>query len=169
MRRKNLFKVLDLPQSLAYILKELAGLRVQEGFTIKKLADHFGVGTTTIFKELRKSAGPARARHWYGGKSSDFRKWFSQSGQFADSLLFLFDYQIDADANGISLINEFGIEREAILITSAYNDECFISSLRNSRMNCVKVLPKVLIEQVAVKNLFIKTQANVNEYNSVPI
>lgn len=42
-------------------LKELARLRVQEGFTIKKLADHFGVGTTTIFKGLRKSVRGGKA------------------------------------------------------------------------------------------------------------
>ncbi len=36
-------------------LQELKRLRYKEGLTIKKLADHFGVGTTTVFKELRKS------------------------------------------------------------------------------------------------------------------
>jgi hypothetical protein len=108
-------------------------------------------------------------QYFYFNSSSGFKKWFSQIGQFEDSLLFLFDYQIDSDGNGIALISEFGIEREAILITSIYNDECFIIGLKHSRMDCVKVLPKALIEHVTVKNLFIKSSGNVNEYNSIPI
>lgn len=116
-------------------------------------------------KKLKLKPG----QYFYFNLSSSFKKWFAQTGQFEDSLLFLFDYQIDSDGNGISLISEFGIQRESILITSAYNDECFISSLKQSRMDCVKVLPKALIEQVTVKNLFIKSSGNDNEYISISI
>lgn len=70
-------------------------------------------------KKLKLKPG----QYFYFNSSSSFKKWFAQTGQFEDSLLFLFDYQFDSDGNGISLISEFGIQRESILITFAYNEE----------------------------------------------
>lgn len=103
-------------------------------------------------------------QYFYFNSTSGFKKWFTQSGQYEDTLLFLFDYQIDNDANGISLISEFGIENESILITSAYDDEFLINSLNNSGMKYVKLLPKSLIESTLVKDPSINSARRKYEY-----
>ncbi len=74
--------------------------------------------------------------------ATEFRHWFAAGGQFEDSLVFLFDYNLDSQNNGIDLINGFGICKESVLVTSGYKDEAIQAA---AIATGVKIVPKVLI------------------------
>lgn len=71
-----------------------------------------------------------------------FRHWFECGGQLEDNLLFVFDYHLDGDNTGLAIINNLGISKESILVTSAYMDEDVLSNA--IRLN-VRVMPKILV------------------------
>lgn len=73
---------------------------------------------------------------------ADFKKWYHSVGQFEDKLLFAFDYHIEAQITGLSIIDELGLAKESILVTSAYTDKTILNHAQTAG---VKVLPKVLI------------------------
>ena len=82
------------------------------------------------------------SNHHYFGTASDFRRWYNSGGQFEDDLLFAFDYHLEGQNTGLSLVNEFGLAKESVLVTSAYMDPEIINE---AQQLSVKVFPKALI------------------------
>ena len=74
--------------------------------------------------------------------ADQFRQWFYSGGQFEDNLRFVFDYHLDGDNTGLALIDDLGIAKESILVTSGYLDDDISHQAR--RLD-VQVMPKVLV------------------------
>ena len=83
-----------------------------------------------------------KENHHYFSTAADFRSWYNNGGQFEDNLVFAFDYHLDGQNTGLSLVQEFGLEKESVLVTSAYMNQEIINEAR--RLN-VGVFPKALI------------------------
>jgi signal transduction histidine kinase len=74
--------------------------------------------------------------------ADQFRQWFARGGQLEDNLLFIFDYHLDGQNTGLALIDELGIGKESILVTSAYLDEGIVARAKSLS---VPIMPKILV------------------------
>ncbi len=72
----------------------------------------------------------------------DFKKWFLDGGQFEENLQFVFDFHLENDSSGLDIIEEFGIEGESVLVTSAYFDPEIMQKAEKLK---VPILPKILV------------------------
>ncbi len=106
-------------------------------------------------------------KYLYFDSSAKFKKWFTKDGQLEESLLFLFDYQIDDNGDGLSLIEEFGLERESVLVTSAYGDPDLLGRVAQLKAPCIKLLPKILMARLGIRKLLNSRHSNGTESSTI--
>lgn len=125
-------------------------LQYSPGMIVVSLDDDISIHQIWKDRFEKKNMTKFPLKHVIFTSGLDFKSWVTSQAQHANlDVLYLVDYELlNQRMTGLDIIDELGIDKNSILVTSRYEEECLLD--RCERLG-IKIIPKMMAGYVPIE------------------